>query len=181
VSDTASAITANNTTQRGLISTEIGATGVVVKAFATTAVANHNANLASSSAAGHVKLGTGLIASDGRVITLSGAHQMVAAAATLTWDCSRYTSFDITNALSATLTVVTLSNMVPGYPYTMTAKTGASSRGLSFDFSPAGTVRAAVGSQQTVTIPAKAMLIITAQSNGAGDYFYSTVPTDPVE
>ncbi len=188
---TAEAIANNNAAQLAALATHIGASNSVQdvawtsklaltsgadRVYAAGLVSAHADVAADTSAAGHVKLGTGLMALGDAVTTLAGAHQMVPAAPTIAWDGTRYTSLDITNALSALTTTVTLHNPVPGFPYTLTAKAGAAARGLAIDFSPEGTARPVGDSVQSFTIPANSMVIVTAQATGAGDYVYSVVP-----
>ena len=188
---TAEAIANNNAAQLAALATHIDASNSVQdvawtsklaltsgadRVYAAGLVSAHADVAADTSAAGHVKLGTGLMALGDAVITLAGAHQMVPAAPTIAWDGTRYTSLDITNALSALTTTVTLYNPVPGFPYTLTAKAGAVAKGLAIDFSPEGTARPVGDSVQSFTIPVNSMVIVTAQATGAGDYVYSVVP-----
>ena len=154
------------------------ATSALDRAYADGIVDIHAAVLASSEASGHVKLGTGLLTDGTTMFTLFGAHQAVPAAASLTWDCARYTSFDITNTLTAAFTTVVASNLVAGVPYTLSAKVvGSTGKGLSVEVWPAGTLRF-VGTldSNSIIIPGNKMLLVTLQTNGAGDYFLSMAP-----
>ena len=154
------------------------ATSALDRAYADGIVDIHASVLASSEASGHVKLGTGLLTDGTTMFTLFGAHQAVPAAASLVWDCARYTSFDITNTLAAAFTTVVASNLVAGVPYTLSAKVvGSTGKGLSVEVWPAGTLRF-VGTldSNSIIIPGNKMLLVTLQTNGAGDYFLSMAP-----
>ena len=154
------------------------ATSALDRAYAEGIVDMHAAVLASSEAPGHIKLGTGLLTDGTTMFTLFGAHQAVPAAASLAWDCARYTSFDITNTLAASFTTVVASNLVAGVPYTLSAKVvGSTGKGLSVEVWPAGTLRF-VGTldSNSIIIPGNKMLLVTLQTNGAGDYFLSMAP-----
>jgi hypothetical protein len=154
------------------------ATSALDRAYADGIVDIHASVLASSEASGHIKLGTGLLTDGTTVFPLFGAHQAVPAAASLTWDCARYTSFDITNTLAASFTTVVASNLVAGVPYTLSAKVvGSTGKGLSVEVWPAGTFRF-VGTldSNSIIIPGNKMLLVTLQTNGAGDYFLSMAP-----
>lgn len=171
----------------GAVATAIGVAraGAVSDAGTATGVAigNHAAISASTAAAGHVRLGAGLITSGGVVSTLAGSHQAVNAAANLVWDAQKYTSFDIVTPLAADQTVVTVSNMVAGVAYTMTVKAPANAdKAFLFKCWPDGNMCSVAESMSSLTIPKGYMLIVTLQSTGAGDYLYSTGPVkQPVE
>ena len=166
----------SNSVQDVAWTSQLALTSGADRVYAAGLVTVHADVAADTNAVGHVKLGTGLMAIGDAVITLAGANQMVPAATTIAWDGTRYSSLNITNDLSALTTTVTLSNPVPGFPYTLTAKAGAVAKGLAIAFSPEGTARPVGDSVQSFTIPINSMVIVTAQATGAGDYIYSVVP-----
>lgn len=173
------AITASNLVYETVYATktELADKSDADRGFATGAVNAHTGTLASASAAGHVRLGTGLLTADGKVYTLTGARLTAPAAAEIAWDCSLYNSLDIVTELPATPTHVTLSGLVPGYTYTMTAKTGASAGKISFEVS-GGVLRAVSGSMNDLTLPAGKMLLVTVKGVGGGNFIYSTAPVN---
>ena len=143
----------------------------------TAGVGAHAAALASTEAPGHVQLGSGLYAADGKVHTIVGSYISVPAEPAMTWDAGAAAAFHINTPLAANATFVTITNMVVGIPYTLTVKTGAQARGFSFTVADAN-MRALAGSMSTLTIPANSALVVTLQADGTGDVFYSTGPAE---
>lgn len=173
------AITASNVVYSATYATktELGNNSTTDKAFATSAVGAHAGIMASEAIAGHVKLGTGLLAASGKVHTLTGSRVTAAAASEIAWDCSTYTSLDIITDLPLTPTHVTLSNLIPGFTYTMTARTGAAAGKISFS-AAGGTMRPVSGSMDDLTLPAGKLLLVTVQDVGGGNFIYSTAPVN---